>query len=185
MIQPEADTPSTALTEPIPGEKWPQVLDVEQRRVRVRLLGSGHCRRPAGRSGSVCHAPWPRARRHRAPRRSPPRRAAPRARCATRSQPGRPVATAGSGGSSACAPSRIEEVVEGPADEGEREDDEDDADARRHEVPPRPEAGRPDLLGRIEQLAPRRLERIAEADERQRRLGQDGARRTPGPRWRR
>ena len=38
-----------------------------------------------------------------------------------------------------------------------------------------PRPGAPDRLGGVEDLAPRRLERVAETDERERRLGQDGA----------
>ena len=37
---------------------------------------------------------------------------------------------------------RVEDVVERVADEREGQDDEDDADRRRHDVPPRPEPGR-------------------------------------------
>ena len=53
--------------------------------------------------------------------------------------------------------------------------DEDDARAGRDEVPPRAEARRADFPAESRICAPRRLERIAEADERQRRLGEDGA----------
>ena len=44
----------------------------------------------------------------------------------------------------------------------------------RHEVPPGAQSRRADLARRVEDLPPRRLERIAESDEGERRLGQDG-----------
>ena len=68
---------------------------------------------------------------------------------------------------------RIEDVVERVPDEGEGQDHQDDADRGRRDVPPRPEARRAGRLGGVEDLAPRRLEGIAQADEREGRLGED------------
>ena len=51
-------------------------------------------------------------------------------------------------------PARVQQVVEGGAEQREREDHEDDAGTGRDEVPPRPEVRRADLLGGIEKLAP-------------------------------
>src|SRR4029079_2743979 len=77
--------------------------------------------------------------------------------------------------SSPAAPLRVQEVVEGTADHREGEDDEDDADPGWQEVPPRSEAGGAAGPSRLEERPPRRLEGIAEADEREERLRQDRA----------
>ena len=70
---------------------------------------------------------------------------------------------------------RVEDRVEGVADERERQDDEDDAHARRGRVPPRAEAGCAGVLGEGQDLAPRRRQRVAQADERQGRLDEHRA----------
>ena len=68
----------------------------------------------------------------------------------------------------------IEHLVVGRADEGEGEHDEDDRDARRQQVPPGRQTGRAVHPGVVQHGAPAEVERVAEAEERERRLREDG-----------
>ena len=145
---------------------------VDRRRLEAEVASSGSRPRAAARPGRPASAAAGCAARGRSD--------AAAAAAASGSSAGPTSSSASGSGVTGVAligvpASRVEDVVERAADEREREDDEDDADPGRHEVPPRAEARRADLPGRLEDLAPRRLERVAEADERQRRLGQDRA----------
>ena len=142
----------------------PQVLDDEQRGVRVGLLWQ----RPL------------RARRRRAARRAPRRpprrvrRRRPRSHSSS-SSGADPVAGRRDRDAHRRPAPWVEHVVERAADEreGETTSTMQTPGGTKYHHAPRP--GAPALARSVQQLAPRRLERIAKADERQRRLGQDRA----------
>jgi hypothetical protein len=70
----------------------------------------------------------------------------------------------------------VQDVVEGVAEERERQHHEDHRGGRRDDVPPRAEARGAGRLGVVQDLAPRRRGGVAQTDEREGRLGEDGRR---------
>ena len=65
----------------------------------------------------------------------------------------------------------VDDLIEGEPDHRERQHDEHDADAGRHDPPPRAQRGGVSREGALDDAAPREAERVAQAQERERGLG--------------